>query len=581
MRVTELKSVMRAGRGYPLSYLLVLGGLSAVVYPYARASQFRGWVVLFLAFVLLRTMATRAYHRDPLRDDQDHVVLWRAWVTLSASAFGCLLGALALIALPTMELTAQVVLTMCVAIVCTGSVSHAGGLLWPLLSVVVCALTPFAWAWHGVPSPIGTIMFYTVVVTVAVNIYMAWNTHKFLRTGFSLSVANEEIAASLSDKNAQLRRVSDARRELFAIAGHDLRQPVHAIGLIIAQLSEHDHPVTLRRKFDRLTEVSSMIADMLQELMDLSNLERDEYQPEVASVALQPILDQVHLSQAGVASRKGIDLRIARVPSVFVSSDAYLLRRILLNLVSNAVKYTFVGKVEVSCHIEDGQAIIKVADSGIGIPENRIDDVFEDYVRVGAHAGAGEGVGLGLSIVRKAVRLLGHELKVRSRLGAGSVFEILLPLARPPARTAPSEAVLAQAQVCDGTVLVVENDRYALDALVDTLRSWGLEVVSGDTLERVNEMARSVESIDLVVTDFDLGGSIDGLQLIAELKMSLRRPDLPALLLTGDMRSELRARAQDAGVRVAHKPISSRLLRTVVTSMLESKSAWPRKAANG
>ncbi len=271
-------------------------------------------------------------------------------------------------------------------------------------------------------------------------------------TGLALAVAVRRgrrlarVSTELAQRNRELEARSASRIRLLAAACHDLRQPAHALGMLAELGSEaQQEPARFAAWLQSVRRSAASLGDMLDALMDLGRLDGGHYTPLLGEVSLDELMHEVMLHFGPLARRKGLSLAAPPV-ALRVNSDRHLLRRILFNLVSNAIKYTDTGDVRVSAEAVGDAVRLTVQDSGPGIPQDKIDDVFRDYVRLNPIKAA-EGLGIGLSIVRRAAELLGHALTLESVPGEGTCVTLMLP----PAALGPP--VAAQAAADDSTAV--------------------------------------------------------------------------------------------------------------------------------
>jgi signal transduction histidine kinase/CheY-like chemotaxis protein len=376
------------------------------------------------------------------------------------------------------------------------------------------------------------------------------------------------VSAELAQRNGELEQRSASRIRLLAAACHDLRQPAHALGMLAELGSDAQRePGRFSAWLQSVRRSTASLGEMLDELMDLGRLDGGHYTPLLSEVPLGELMQEVMLHFGPLARRKGLTLQAPPVDAS-ITSDRHLLRRILFNVVSNAIKYTDSGDVRVSLATVGGQVRLSVQDSGPGIPQDKIDDVFRDYVRLNPMKAA-EGLGIGLSIVRRAAELLGHELTLESEPGQGTCVSLTLPLSRTqPAAAADGEE--ESVAVAGGRLAVIENDADVRDAMVALLTSWGYAVRAGSHAAALLAPAGTqTAALDLVITDLHLDQT-DGLTEVARLREGLNQPALPALLVTGDLDGALTGQAALAGVYVAHKPLAPRKLAALVRQLLSA-----------
>jgi CheY-like chemotaxis protein len=262
-------------------------------------------------------------------------------------------------------------------------------------------------------------------------------------------------------------------------------------------------------------------------------------------------------------------LRFRIIPNdAWVRSDFILLERILLNLVSNAVRYTVKGGVVIGCRRRAGLLRIEVWDTGVGIPENQQLNVFREFYRLGTtEQDPGHGLGLGLAIVDRLCRLLGHPIELTSLVGRGSRFLVSLPLAspRPVAQQSPTAAIdLAIGKF----IVVIDDDALVLDAMRGILKSWGCGVVTAKSdAGALAALAGHARQPDLIISDYRLGDGRTGFEVIERLQSAFGAR-IPAFLISGDTAPERLREASASGYYLLHKPVLPMTLRSVVSQLL-------------
>ena len=292
-------------------------------------------------------------------------------------------------------------------------------------------------------------------------------------------------------------------------------------------------------------------------------------------------MHDVMLHFGGLARRKGLTLEVPPAQG-WVVSDRHLLRRILFNLVSNAIKYTDAGFVRVSVSRGPGAGSVRlrVQDSGPGIPPEKLEDVFRDYVRLNPDKAA-EGLGIGLSIVRRASDLLGHELVLASPPGEGTSATLTLALSAAPAPAPPTATAPSAACAAKGVLALMEDDADVREAMAALLAHWGYTVKTGTNSQSVHQQLREAQlTPDLIVTDLHLG-STDGLTEVTQLRQQLHAHDLPALLVTGDLDATIATQAAQTRVYLAHKPLAPTRLAALVSQLLAARVTGGLPATQG
>ena len=372
------------------------------------------------------------------------------------------------------------------------------------------------------------------------------------------------------DKTRQLEVANRYKSHFLASASHDLRQPLHALNLFVAQLRGAANPAERDRLAARIDAAVSSMNELFEALLDMTKLEAGVLQPNVTEFSVQRLLERIEGTFADAALKKGLRLRV--VPSTaWVRSDSILLERILLNLVSNAVSYTVRGGLVVGCRRCGNELRFDVCDTGTGIPEDQRRNIFGEYYQL-APAGPGRqaGLGLGLAIVDRLGRLLGHRVDLDSHPGHGSRFSVSVPLVA--RHHAVIEVPAARAAIADPAqgrlILVIDDDTLVLDGMRGILQSWGCDVrTAASGAEAVAELGQSGMKPDLIISDSRLADGKSGMEAIARLRQLAGAP-IPAFVITGDTAPERLREASAAGFHLLHKPVSPAALRATLNHLL-------------
>lgn len=383
--------------------------------------------------------------------------------------------------------------------------------------------------------------------------------------------------AELRSKKEEAETATRAKSRFLAAASHDLRQPIHALGMFVARLAQLPHDRETRHLIGNLEASVRAMQDLLDALLDISRLDADAVRVQLQPVPLGPLFEQLRGALMPVATDKGLRLRV-RDSTLWVQSDPTLLHRILLNLVSNALRYTGHGGVLLGCRRSRGGSHlwIEVWDTGVGIPAEHQQDIFREFYQIGnPERDRSKGLGLGLNIVDRTARLLGHELKLCSVPGHGTRFRLELPLAPEGDLQALMAAAEPSQQVDDVRglrILVIEDDRQSAQALRGLLDSWGCVVAVVEGLQGALTVVDGGFVPDLVLSDFRLRAGESGMQTLRSLRTQLERP-LPACLMSGDTDPELIQACRDAGLPLLHKPVRPGKLRTLIRRLARPQPA--------
>jgi two-component system, sensor histidine kinase len=379
------------------------------------------------------------------------------------------------------------------------------------------------------------------------------------------------VTQALREKKEEAELATQAKSRFLAAASHDLRQPVHALGMFVARLAQLSHDGQTHQLVGNLQASVSAMQNLLDGLLDISRLEAKAVQIRLENIPMMDLFERLGHDLAPLARERGLQLRI-RPCSVWVRSDPALLYRILLNLVGNALRYTEKGGVLVACRSpgNSAQASIEVWDSGLGIAHEHQEDVFKEFYQVDNPARQRSlGMGLGLSIVQRSCGLLTHPLELSSRLGVGTRFCVKLPRVVPNQGQALVPVVEAsQAQDWpQGTVLVVDDDDMVRQALVGLLQSWGMAVAEASDLQGAQSLLQHGLLPCLIISDYRLKNAMNGIRVVAQLRQQLAYA-VPACLISGDTDPALIEAAQLARLTLLHKPVRPAKLRNLLRHLL-------------
>lgn len=375
--------------------------------------------------------------------------------------------------------------------------------------------------------------------------------------------------ADLAAKKEEAERANTTKSRFFAAASHDLRQPLHALGLFGEALKQRVKSDELSKLAHQISSSISSLESLLNALLDVSRLDAGTIEVRRRHFPAGQIFDHILQQFEGPANAKGLDLKV-RSSNWILYSDPILLERILINLVSNALRYTQSGRILVAGRKRGNSLLIQVWDTGIGIPQNALDSIFEEYVQLNnPDRDREKGLGLGLAIVARTANLLGQPIRVRSRINHGSVFSIEVPLGSTQQIT-PAEAPAVAAASLQGQLAALVDDEIPILNAMETLFStWGVSIVTGRSGEEVLEQFRKLgKHPDFLITDYSLQNNKNGIDVAREFQ-EIYGTDLPVLVLTGDTSPDTLQRITQAGYRVINKPVRPARLRAALAHLLE------------
>ena len=390
----------------------------------------------------------------------------------------------------------------------------------------------------------------------------------------ALKQANESLEQRVKSRTAELTRVNEelaqaqhqaeeanlGKTRFLAAVGHDILQPLNAARLYCASLTEKASDGPLAREADNIESSLDSVETILGAVLDISRLDAGAMKPAKSVFEIGPLLKQIGTDFLPLAREKKIELTI--VPSSLrIQTDRNLFRRLVQNLVSNAIKYTPSGHVLVGVRRRGGIAEVQIIDTGIGIPADKLKTVFREFTRLDGGKREAQGLGLGLSIVDRIARVLRVELRIDSVAGKGTRFSVLAPvtIAKAASQAAPVTASGGTFGLAGIRALCVDNDPRILDGMRRVLEGWSCSV---QTITGSAQLP-GVERPDIVLADYHLDGET-GLDLISAARR-IHGAELAAVLVTADRSAEVRAAAAALDAPVLNKPVKPAALRTIMS----------------
>lgn len=544
-----------------------------------RSSDF-GWLATLLigAAVLtaMRLALVRAHRRA--KPTPSAAAPWGIYFAVTVSFWGVFWGAMALLVfgmLPPDAMRTAFFVSV-IAGVSAGAASAlsayppaAFAILVPLLSLTALGFlagtneSRFAFA--------GIAMIY-----LAGQIAFVRNAHRHIAESVALRFDNLHLIDELRGQKQAAEQANNAKTRFLAAASHDLRQPLHAMGLFVSALEERVRGAAARKLVDQLKASTDALRELLDGLLDISRLDAGVIQPRISDCSVQALFDRLNHDYAAVADEK--KLRLVFAPTcVAVRGDAALLERIVRNLLSNALRYTERGGVVVGARRRGTDIRMEVYDTGIGIHPNEIGNIFREFYQIGnPERDRSKGLGLGLAIAARLAQLLDSQLDVVSVPGTGSRFSLSLPRSTVPATHVEMPSKPAPGRLTSAVVVVIDDERAILDATHTLLEGWGCHAVLADSgASACTALARERRQPDVIVADYRLRNGESGLDAIKALHAEYGTA-IPAIVITGDTAPDRLRDAKASGYHVLAKPLAPAQLRALLSHLLVEKRAAAR-----
>jgi two-component system, sensor histidine kinase len=537
------------------------------------------WLCAVYAIAVARFLLWRQFNADPLKVARSRQ--WRriAWLGSGVNGFTWGVGGIVLYAAhsPASQFLLLITQFGMGAGAAYASAPAFAAVLAYLLPSVLLSSVPFFLEGDSVHVTLGAMLF----VFVAAATHFTYGISRTIARAIALRFENIDLIQELRNQTLAAEQAREAAEEanvaksrFLAAAGHDLRQPLHALGFFVDALQEHSLPPDGRVVVTNIRRSVDAMEDLFNSLLDVSRLDAGIVRPRIATIALAPLMERVRLEYDPVARQKNLSLAVAH-NSLFVRSDPVLLERIMRNLVANAVRYTDRGRIILGARRNAHSVRIEVWDSGRGIPKDKHREIFQEFRQLdNPQRDRRKGLGLGLAIVERLVKLLDHPLELRSQLGTGSVFVVTVPRGRRE-EFVPGEAdgqIVVDRDVANSLILVVDDEPDVRASMLALLGRWRCEVIAAESCSQMLEKLVSIQRLpDLIVSDYRLKGEENGIEVIARLREEFNA-QVPALLITGDTGMEQLREAEESGLHVLHKPLNPSRLRALIANLRRERT---------
>jgi signal transduction histidine kinase len=572
--VEQMLFLFRLWRRAPVPVALVQLYLGYLAWNYVDHASYLVWSLASLGIVTFRPLLAHWVVRNgQLAASPEQ---WERRFVAITFLSGAVSGSGMILFQPALPGHDQALFTMVMCCWAAGAVATSG----------IHAKTFFAFAgpffaqimltWILWPSEGSLYVVFLLIALFIVLLLFVRNTDRMTLESIRIRFQRDDAIEKLNRLNAELREAREqaeeanrAKSRFLASSSHDLRQPLHAISLLAAALSAIAKDPQVIEIVARIDNSLQVMNKLFSALLELSRLDAGVVTVQKEHVALEVVLQPLE-SEYEVKCREKQLLFRFRVESVVLDTDPVLLERIIRNLLENALRYTMTGNIELDATVHNGGVDVAVRDTGIGIPLEQRENIFEEFYQIhNAARDRNRGLGLGLAIVRRHVELLGYRIEVESTPGRGSVFTCRVPrsaiVAEPVPRKHDVRSSLAPA-VAGRRVVVVDDDEDVRSAIGLLLRTWGCEpIVTGSADAALDGIADLGMRPDLLVVDFRLPGGRTGVDVIHAMRE--RHPDLPALVITGDTGPDSLQAIRAAALRYLHKPVQPEALRREMALM--------------
>jgi two-component system, sensor histidine kinase len=577
IRGEQVRTVYLHSPTTTIGSLVAGAALVAVMWGHVSHAVLIGWLLALCLHQALRVYHYRGYLRSGAEGQQSDA--WGRLYMMAAVTAGLIWGSAGVLMYVPDSLAHQAMLVLIlfgIATVSMSSLSAYGPAFYALISLL---LLPVIVRMLLDAGPARVYLAIPGIIVLCVVLSFGRTVNRIIAESKRRRFENLDLIEELRAQKAiadEARQAAEAanrsKTQFFAAASHDLRQPLHAMGLFAAALYEKVKDPEVLNTVKSINASVAALEGLFNELLDISKIDSGVIKPKLTSFPLEDLFGRLREEFAAEAQAKGLRLTVAS-GGLAVLSDAVLLERIVRNLLGNAIRYTTEGSVALSAAVVRASVRIEVRDTGTGIPPEDQERIFEEFVQL-ANPGrtSKKGLGLGLSIVRRLCALLGYEIRLASDLGKGSVFRLVVPAGAAAGGALPETKAAREGADLSGRLVVVVDDEAAIvDGMKMLLSGWGIEVIGSLTGEEVIAAVHSKERMpDLIIADYRLADGAIGTDVIDRLRRELD-PEIPAILITGSTGAERVSEADTKRYDLLLKPVNPETLRALMSRKLQNR----------
>ena len=546
--------------------LTVMLVCAAVLWDTFSHAQIIAWCASNFLLAVVRLWDWRRFNREQ-PDDPHELRRWMLHMMFYSGMGGVIWGAGATLFLDSTHMLQLIFMLAAFMGIGTGALPALCPHYGAFVTFVVPIFAPLALKLGLFGEPITNVLAGLALFFLLIILFFGRNLSAAITTSITRDIENARLLGEVTVAKEAAERANVEKSGFLAAVSHDLRQPLYAMGLFLGSLDREALAERNRELIDDIDNAYAALEDMFGALLEISRLDAGAVEPEWKHFSIDELLTRLVHEFRHAAEIKGIEFECPDSPAI-IHSDPVLLERVLRNLLSNAVKYTDGGKVSLEIESTTDEAMIRVMDTGHGIPESDRDRIFDEYHQLeNPERDRTKGLGLGLSVVRRTCKLLAHSLSVESTLGHGSTFTVVVPQGDPET-IAPPAAPDESAGIAGLHIVVIEDEAQIRKGMMTLLTDSGCEVTAAADDEEALHMLKQISRPpDVLICNYRLREGRTGLEAIERLRAAID-PELPALIMTGDTHAHLQEEAERLGLYVLHKPVKIPHLMKVVRELV-------------
>ena len=437
------------------------------------------------------------------------------------------------------------------------------GFAIPCMSIMALAI-------YWDPEPESNVFTFLALIFLVANLSYSRNIYVTIRESIHLRLEHISLLESLRKEKEISEHASQSKSKFLAAASHDLRQPVHAMSIFADLLENQKIPATALKLVKNISRSISSLRGLFDNLLDISRLDANTVQAQNQYIMLNEVFADMQAQYDELAVSKGISYNVKET-NFAINTDPILLRRILSNLLSNAMRYTDSGYVRLVATDKQGGIELTITDTGRGISECNQSLIFDEFHQLhNPERDRNKGLGLGLSICKRLAELIGTEIKVSSAVGKGSQFSFIVDKA---ANDVVPSAIYAEqpkneSLLDDKVIMVIDDEEDIRDAMSELLVRWGAsKLICCSDGEEVTRALANRQDLDLILADYRLRNNTNGVDLINQIRENFSKA-IPAILITGDTGPDALNNIRRSGTPFIHKPIKPAKLKLLIQRLL-------------
>jgi len=525
------------------------------------------WVMAIIGIVFLRATLLILFNRNSRTLDEANQ--WANLMAVVSGVNGLAWGSAAYILFVPELYAIQLSVTVIISVLAVTFMSNSASSLKIAQTFLITSMLPFVLMFYSQQENITFVAGTMQLTLLIIVMVIARSINKKYREFISLRL-------ELAQQKEIAEKANTTKSQFLAAASHDLRQPLHALSLFTHNIKTE---ISTERGNELLSNINRSIYSinqLLNSLLDISKLDAGVIEPEFNDIQLSFLFSSIKNEFKTVAKEKNLQFEIADCAHV-VHTDFVLFSTIIRNLIGNAIKYTSQGRIDVVCRKNDDLVLIEITDTGIGIHESEIDEIFTEFYQINnPERDKGKGIGLGLSICSRLCQLLGHQIEVESSPGKGTTFRLSLPSVIGEVDLNKHESrftnnITNQNVINAIKILVIDDDKLILEGTSELLKEWGFIAITAESSESaLNKIEQLKINPDLIIADYRLRDKKTGLEAIHYLNKKLNI-NLPSIIITGDTEVEKIQAIKEADIILLHKPVKPMQLRVVINSIIRKQ----------